>query len=70
MRVLLILLAALCAGAGLSACSPSPEKAQSDAAETIPAKKCPDVNIRDRNDPCSPLYFKKKGSALKDRDSL
>lgn len=48
-------------------------KPSSEPSQTAPppkAKACPDVNNRDRNDPCSPLYFKKKGSGLPDKDSL
>ena len=41
-------------------------------AEPVPAagRKCPDPNIRDRNDPCSPYYWKPKDSALKDAKSF
>ena len=54
---------------GLSGCGkPMSEPSQTDS--PAKAKACPDVNNRDRNDPCSPLYFKKKGSSLPDKDSL
>lgn len=54
---------------GLSGCGkPASEPSQTDPPDTV--KPCPDVNNRDRNDPCSPLYFKKKGSSLPDKDSL
>ena len=67
MRLLFPLAALLCIG--LTSCgkadkTPAPER------PTVQPKNCPDVNNRDRNDPCSPLYFKKKGSHLPDRDSL
>jgi len=53
----------------LSGCGkPTSEPSQTDP--PAKAKACPDVNNRDRNDPCSPLYFKKKGSSLPDKDSL
>jgi|GEM_PF-5846783 len=67
MRLLFPLAALL--SISLTAC----EKAEQPAAakrQTAQPQKCPDVNNRDRNDPCSPLYFKKKGSRLPDRDSL
>ncbi len=63
-------LAVICIVAvGLSGCG----KPATQASETHPpakAKPCPDINNRDRNDPCSPLYFKKKGSSLPDKNSL
>lgn len=54
---------------GLAGCSR--EAAQPSAgqkAQPIPAagRKCPDPNIRDSKDPCSPYYWKPKDSALKD----
>lgn len=54
---------------GLAGCSR--EAAQPSAgqkAEPVPAagRKCPDPNIRDSKDPCSPYYWKPKDSALKD----
>jgi len=56
-------LAALCTLVG---CGPAPTEAAKPVAEQPPQHKCPDVNNRDTNDPCSPLYFKKKGSRLPD----
>ncbi len=53
----------------LTACGPKSSES-SEAAPPPSAKPCPDVNNRDRNDPCSPLYFKKKGSGLPDKDSF
>jgi hypothetical protein len=32
---------------------------------SAPGRKCPDPNIRDTKDPCSPYYWQPKGSALK-----
>jgi hypothetical protein len=52
---------------GLAGCSR--EAAQPTAGQKpVPAagRKCPDPNIRDRNDPCSPYYWKPKDSVLKD----
>lgn len=67
MRILLSLAALL--SIGLTSCGQADQTATPDRPLVQP-KKCPDVNNRDRNDPCSPLYFKKKGSRLPDRDSL
>ena len=58
---------------GLAGCSR--EAAQPSAgqrAEPVPAagRKCPDPNIRDSKDPCSPYYWKPKDSALKDAKSF
>jgi len=54
---------------GLAGCGkPGTEPSQTDP--PAKAKPCPDINNRDRNDPCSPLYFKKKGSSLPDKNSL
>jgi len=54
---------------GLAGCGkPATEPSQTDP--PAKAKPCPDINNRDRNDPCSPLYFKKKGSSLPDKNSL
>lgn len=50
----------------LTACGPAPDEPSKAAPSVAPTKKCPDVNNRDINDPCSPLYFKKKGSKLPD----
>ena len=65
MRVIMTLgiLAAACALVG---CGPAPTEAAKPVSEKSPQRKCPDVNNRDTNDPCSPLYFKKKGSRLPD----
>ena len=58
---------------GLAGCSR--EAAQPSAgqkAEPVPAagRKCPDPNLRDSKDPCSPYYWKPKDSALKDAKSF
>ena len=58
---------------GLAGCSR--EAAQPSAGQkagSVPAvgHKCPDPNIRDRNDPCSPYYWKPKDSALKGAKSF
>lgn len=54
---------------GLSGCGrPATQASQTDP--PAKTKPCPDINNRDRNDPCSPLYFKKKGSSLPDKNSL
>lgn len=54
---------------GLVGCGkPATEPSQADP--PAKAKPCPDINNRDRNDPCSPLYFEKKGSSLPDKNSL
>lgn len=61
------LAALICLGlAGCSREAAPPSAGQK--AEPVPAagRKCPDPNIRDRNDPCSPYYWKPKDSALKD----
>ena len=69
MRVITILgsLAAACVLAG---CGPAPTETAQPVAEKPAKPKCPDINNRDTNDPCSPLYFKKKGSSLPDKNSL
>ena len=67
MRILLSLAALL--SIGLTSCGRADQTSAPDRPVVQP-KKCPDVNNRDRSDPCSPLYFKKKGSRLPDRDSL
>ena len=67
MRILLSLAALL--SIGLTSCGQADQTSTPDRPVVQP-KKCPDVNNRDRNDPCSLLYFKKKGSSLPDRDSL
>ncbi len=67
MRFLLPLAALL--SIGLTSCDKADQSSAPERQIAQP-KKCPDVNNRDRNDPCSPLYFKKKGSRLPDRDSL
>jgi hypothetical protein len=54
---------------GLAGCSREAAQPSADQkAKPVPAadRKCPDPNIRDRNDPCSPYYWKPKDSALKD----
>lgn len=65
MRVLgaLGVFAAACALVG---CGPAPADPSKAVPDKSPERKCPDVNNRDTNDPCSPLYFKKKGSRLPD----
>jgi hypothetical protein len=50
----------------LVGCGPAPTETPKPVSEKLPERKCPDVNNRDTNDPCSPLYFKKKGSRLPD----
>lgn len=57
------------AAIGLSSCG-KPASETSQAEPPAKVKPCPDVNNRNRNDPCSPLYFKKKGSSLPDKNSL
>ena len=65
MRALTILAAAT-AACVLAACGPAPAESIKATSDVPLVKKCPDVNNRDTNDPCSPLYFKKKGSKLPD----
>jgi len=67
MRSLLVI---ICLDAvGLAGCG-KPATEPSQAEPPAKAKPCPDINNRDRNDPCSPLYFEKKGSSLPDKNSL
>lgn len=57
----------------LAGCGKPPEKsaAEAPAAVSAPtAHKCPDPNIRDPKDPCSPYYWRPKDSALKNAKSF
>jgi hypothetical protein len=67
MRVLLPFL--VLASIALTSCGRTDHQPAQEGPVVQP-KKCPDVNNRDRNDPCSPLYFKKNGSKLPDRNSF
>lgn len=57
----------------LAGCGKPAEKsaAETPAAISAPAaRKCPDPNIRDPKDPCSPYYWQPKDSALKNAKSF
>jgi hypothetical protein len=58
---------------GLVGCGREPAKppaAQQSGPIPSAAHKCPDPDIRDRNNPCSPYYWKPKDSALKNAKSF
>lgn len=57
----------------LNGCGNPAEKSSTDGPPAAPspaARKCPDPNIRDPKDPCSPYYWKPKDSALKNAKSF
>lgn len=55
----------------LSGCGKPADKPPTAQASGVPnEKKCPDPNIRDSKDPCSPYYWKPKDSALKNAKSF
>lgn len=57
----------------LSGCGKPVEKSSAQGPATAPspaARKCPDPDIRDSKDPCSPYYWKPKDSALKNAKSF
>lgn len=57
----------------LNGCGKPAEKSSTEASAPAPspaARKCPDPNIRDPKDPCSPYYWKPKDSALKNAKSF
>lgn len=52
-RVVLLLLAL-----SLAACGPSPGQKKDPAQKAAKAgRKCPDPDLRDKRDPCSPMYL-------------
>jgi hypothetical protein len=57
----------------LGGCGRKPTKPPA-AQQAVPipsaVHKCPDPNIRDSTNPCSPYYWKPKGSALKSAKSF
>lgn len=71
LRTAASLAALICLGlAGCSREAAPPSAGEKAAPVTAAGRKCPDPNIRDRNDPCSPYYWKPKDSALKDAKSF
>ena len=61
------LAALMCLGlAGCSREAARPSAGQKAEPVPVAGRKCPDPNIRDRKDPCSPYYWKPKDSVLKD----
>jgi hypothetical protein len=57
----------------LAGCGKPADKSATEtpaAASSQAGRKCPDPNIRDPKDPCSPYYWKPKDSALKNAKSF
>ncbi|CAN7657155.1 hypothetical protein LJR225_005207 [Phenylobacterium sp. LjRoot225] len=65
---LILKVVTLAAALALAGCGkPAPQAAQTPAPASapVPAKqKCPDPDIRDMNNPCSPYYYKPTHSKL------
>ena len=73
MSRLLIPSAVFAMAIGLTGCGQPAEKSSTEgpaAAPSAATRKCPDPNIRDPKDPCSPSYWKPKDSALKNAKSF
>jgi hypothetical protein len=68
MRVALVLAGTL--AVSLAGCGPSPVENKGQSAERFElGRKCPDLRLRDKSNPCSPAYLPPKKPPLK-RDSL
>ena len=73
MSRLLILCAVFAMAVVLNGCGNPAEKSSTDGPPAAPspaARKCPDPNIRDPKNPCSPYYWKPKDSALENAKSF
>lgn len=53
----------------LAGCDRKPPARTDAPAPTKPGRKCPDLDLRDKNDPCSPMYLHRQKPRFK-RDTL
>lgn len=56
----------------IASCSPAPSQQAESPRPTLTGKKhkCPDPDIRDMNNPCSPYYYKPSQGSFKDVKSF